>query len=195
MIDFISGNPDLPICTGRVHNQMNLPAWSLPGQSALPGFRSRELSKSGGNNAAGRSNHLVMDDTEGKIQSQFKSDHQHSQLSLGHITRIEDNLSLGFKGRYCTDANGARHLEAMRKNLYQLYMAGREPVPQELSPHWRGESGGKFKLLFDIPVWVTVAVLGVFAWRQYQLTTMRKGIEEEIAAIGKMTPPPASPSK
>lgn len=32
-----------------------------------------------------------MDDTAGKIQVQLKSDHQHSQLSLGHITRIEDN--------------------------------------------------------------------------------------------------------
>ncbi|WP_425514490.1 DUF2345 domain-containing protein [Collimonas antrihumi] len=32
-----------------------------------------------------------MDDSEGKIQAQLKSDHQHSQLSLGYITRIEDN--------------------------------------------------------------------------------------------------------
>ncbi|MDM0045550.1 type VI secretion system Vgr family protein, partial [Variovorax dokdonensis] len=40
---------------------------------------------------AGRSNHLVMDDTAGQIQVQLKSDHQHSSLSLGHITRIEDH--------------------------------------------------------------------------------------------------------
>lgn len=39
----------------------------------------------------GRSNHLVLDDTPEKIQVQLKSDHQHSQLSLGHITRIEDH--------------------------------------------------------------------------------------------------------
>jgi type VI secretion system secreted protein VgrG len=31
-----------------------------------------------------------LDDTPGKIQAQLKSDHQCSQLSLGHITRIED---------------------------------------------------------------------------------------------------------
>ncbi|WP_329956038.1 type VI secretion system Vgr family protein [Collimonas silvisoli] len=111
LIDFISGNPDLPICTGRVHNQMNLPAWSLPGQSALSGFRSRELTPNGGNSAAGRSNHLVMDDTEEKIQVQLKSDHQHSQLSLGNITRIEDNAGRkdprgqGYELR--TDGHGA----------------------------------------------------------------------------------------
>jgi type VI secretion system secreted protein VgrG len=91
IVDFIGGDPDLPLCTGRVHNQSNLPPWTLPGQAALSGFRSRELTKEGGNSAAGRSNHLAFDDTKGKIQVQIKSDHQHSQLSLGHITRIEDS--------------------------------------------------------------------------------------------------------
>jgi type VI secretion system secreted protein VgrG len=91
IVDFIGGDPDLPVCTGHVHNQSNLPPWALPGQAALSGFRSRELTKEGGNSAAGRSNHLVLDDTDAKIQAQLKSDHQHSQLSLGHITRIEDN--------------------------------------------------------------------------------------------------------
>jgi type VI secretion system secreted protein VgrG len=91
IVDFLGGDADLPVCTGRVHNQLNLPPWALPGQSALSGFRSRELTKEGGNSAAGRSNHLILDDTAQQIQVQLKSDHQHSQLSLGHITRIEDH--------------------------------------------------------------------------------------------------------
>ncbi|WP_114804889.1 type VI secretion system Vgr family protein [Pseudacidovorax intermedius] len=91
VVDFVGGDPDLPICTGRVFNQMNLPPWSLPGQSALSGFRSRELTPNGGNSASGRSNHLAFDDTGGRIQAQLKSDHLHSSLSVGHITRIEDN--------------------------------------------------------------------------------------------------------
>jgi type VI secretion system secreted protein VgrG len=65
----------------------------LPGQQALSGLRSREL---GGGT---RGNHLILDDTAGKIQAQLKSDHLCSQLSLGHITRIEDT-----KGR--KDARG-----------------------------------------------------------------------------------------
>jgi type VI secretion system secreted protein VgrG len=91
VVDFYGGDPDLPICTGRVYNQMNLPPWSLPSQSALSGYRSRELTPDGGNSAAGRSNHMLMDDTAGQIQAQLKSDHQHSSLSLGSITRVEDN--------------------------------------------------------------------------------------------------------
>ena len=91
IVDFVGGDPDLPICTGRAYNQANEPPWALPHHSALSGYRSRELTDNGGNSSAGRSNHIAMDDTKGKIQVQIKSDHQHSQLSLGHITRIEDN--------------------------------------------------------------------------------------------------------
>jgi len=89
LIAFMSGNPDLPVCVGRVHNQHNLPPWTLPAQQALSGFRSRELG-SGGNAAGGRSNHFLMDDSADQLQVQLKSDHQDSQLSLGCITRVED---------------------------------------------------------------------------------------------------------
>jgi type VI secretion system secreted protein VgrG len=111
IVDFFGGDPDLPICTGRVHNQLNQPPWTLPDQSALSGFRSRELTGGGGNSAAGRSNHLLMDDTAGHLQVQFKSDHQSSSLSLGSITRVEDNAGRkdqrgeGFELR--TDGHGA----------------------------------------------------------------------------------------
>ena len=91
IVNFLCGDPDLPLATGRVYNQRNMPPWSLPQQQALSGLRSRELTPGGGNSAAGRSNHLILDDTDQHIQAQLKSDHQHSSLSLGHITRIEDN--------------------------------------------------------------------------------------------------------
>ena len=83
IVDFLNGDPDHPIVTGRVYNADQMPAWQLPEQKHLSGIRSRELD-------GGRSNHLVLDDSEGKIQAQLKSDHQSSSLSLGHIARIED---------------------------------------------------------------------------------------------------------
>jgi len=98
-VQFVAGNPDHPMIIGRVFNSDNLPPWKLNGQQALSGLRSRELTPGGGNAAGGRSNHMILDDTNGQIQAQLKSDHLHSQLSLGYITRIEDN-----RGR--TDARG-----------------------------------------------------------------------------------------
>ncbi|MFC5473786.1 type VI secretion system Vgr family protein [Paraherbaspirillum soli] len=91
LVDFIGGNPSLPICSGRLYHQWNSPPWQLPAQQALSGLRSRELTKEGGNAGSGRSNHLVLDDTERQIQVQLGSAHQHSQLNLGHITRIAGN--------------------------------------------------------------------------------------------------------
>ncbi|MDP9902506.1 type VI secretion system Vgr family protein [Variovorax ginsengisoli] len=116
IVSFLGGDPDLPMVTGRVFNQHNLPPWELPGQQALSGFRSRELKPGGGNSAAGRSNHLIFDDTSGSIQAQLKSDHQHSQLSLGDISRIENNAGRqeprgeGFELR--SDGHGAVRAKA-----------------------------------------------------------------------------------
>ncbi|QJE02606.1 type VI secretion system tip protein VgrG [Massilia forsythiae] len=111
IVQWLDGNPDHPIVTGSVHNQDHMPPWKLPEQRALTGLRSRELTANGGNAPGGRSNHLVLDDTQGQIQAQLKSDHLASQLSLGHIKRIEDNAGRkdargqGFELR--TDGHGA----------------------------------------------------------------------------------------
>lgn len=91
IVQWLGGSPDRPIVTGMVYNEFNRSPWALPQQQALTGMRSRELTPNGGNAATGRSNHLVLDDSNGAIQAQLKSDHAHSQLSLGHITRIENN--------------------------------------------------------------------------------------------------------
>lgn len=96
IVQWLDGNPDHPIVTGSVYNQSYMPPWKLPEQRALMGFRSRELTAGGGNTPGGRSNHLVLDDTQGQIQAQLKSDHLASQLSLGHINHIDDNA--GRKG-------------------------------------------------------------------------------------------------
>ncbi|QJP98928.1 type VI secretion system tip protein VgrG [Herbaspirillum rubrisubalbicans Os34] len=88
IVQWLSGDPDRPIITGALANVRNMPAWSLPSQRALSGWRSRELAPERGNAPGGRGNHLVLDDTHERIQAQLKSDHQCSQLSLGYVTRI-----------------------------------------------------------------------------------------------------------
>ena len=112
LVDFEHGDPDRPVVIGILNNPLNKPSWQLPGQAALGGMRSRELTASGQGNAPyGRSNHLIFDDSAGQIQAQLKSDHQHSQLSLGYITRVEDHQGRkefrgeGFELR--TDGHGA----------------------------------------------------------------------------------------
>jgi len=122
LVGFLNGDPDYPIIIGRVHNAHEMPAWRLPEQKHLAGYRSREL---GG--GSGRGNHLVFDDTSGKVQSQLKSDHLSSSISLGHIGRIDDTAGRrddrgqGFELR--TDGHGA--IRAMAGLLLTT-----EPRPQ-----------------------------------------------------------------
>lgn len=85
VVVYPDGNIDHPLILGALYNAAHLPPWNLPEQAALAGLRSRELA-----DGSARGNHLILDDTKEQIQTQLKSDHQCSQLSLGHITRIED---------------------------------------------------------------------------------------------------------
>jgi type VI secretion system secreted protein VgrG len=112
VVVYPDGNIDHPLILGALYNAQQMPPWSLPGQAPLAGLRSREL---GG---GGRGNHLVLDDTKEKIQAQLKSDHRCSQLSLGHITRIEDTAgrkdARGEGWELRTDGHGvARAAEGM----------------------------------------------------------------------------------
>lgn len=116
----------------------------------------------------------------------------------GHIDLLEllhRILSLGFEGQYRSLPDGRRQHETIRQRVYAVISQARPPVPLALSPHWQGEAAGKFKLLRSVPVWVTASVLGLavfglFAWYKYQLVQQADVLVAEIAAIGKMTPPP-----
>ncbi|CAJ0692083.1 type VI secretion system Vgr family protein [Ralstonia wenshanensis] len=104
IVDFLNGDPDCPIITGRVPNRHNMPQWPMPGHHALSGFVSKELH-------GGRTNTFVQDDTQGQIQTQLQSDHQNSSLSLGYITRVlrgtgrQDKRGEGLEAR--TDGHAA----------------------------------------------------------------------------------------
>lgn len=82
---YTNGNIDQPLILGAVHNDAHMPPWALPEQASLTGLRSREL---GGKTLRG--NHIILDDTNERIQVQIKCDHLCSHLALGHIARIDD---------------------------------------------------------------------------------------------------------
>ncbi|MCU7036159.1 type VI secretion system tip protein VgrG, partial [Enterobacter hormaechei] len=41
VVDFINGDPDRPIITGRVYNEASMPPWALPAAATQMGFMSR----------------------------------------------------------------------------------------------------------------------------------------------------------
>jgi len=143
------------------------------------------------------------------LASQFHSDTRGGEKIFLLIGRLAGNptqhldllevmfriLALGVEGQYSNRPNGKRDVDAIRAHLYMLLSKERESVPLPLSPNWKGEAEGRLGLLRSVPVWVTASILtlaafGLFSWYKYQLLTQANTLEEQIAAIGKMTPPP-----
>ncbi len=84
LVDFIGGDPDKPVVVGRVYGTARPPAFSqsggLPGNRFLAGIKSKEIN-------GARANQLRLDDTTGQINAQLASEHGHSELNLGWLTR------------------------------------------------------------------------------------------------------------
>ena len=59
IVDFIEGDPDRPIITGRTYNAGQMPPWDLPGKRMVSGFKSNSTIGGGGYNE------LAFDDTKG----------------------------------------------------------------------------------------------------------------------------------
>jgi type VI secretion system secreted protein VgrG len=72
IVDFIEGDPDRPIITGRAYNAGQMPPWDLPGKGMVSGFKSNSTKGGGGYNE------LSFDDTKGneliQVHGQFDMD-------------------------------------------------------------------------------------------------------------------------
>ena len=72
IVDFLNGDPDYPIITGRVYNAMQMPPWDLPANKTQSGFLTR--STKGGTpghglkNSPGTANAIRFEDKAGQEQ-------------------------------------------------------------------------------------------------------------------------------
>ncbi len=104
-------------------------------------------------------------------------------------------LSLDFQGRYRGPAEGERQHLAIRQSLHTLIRKHRGAVPRELSPNLPVTPAGRFSMIRTVPIWFSATVLGMaafglFGWYKYQLSLRTHDLEQQIQAIGQITPPP-----
>ena len=83
IVDFLEGDPDLPIITGRVYNAEQVPPYALPDNQTQSGVKSRS-SKSGGTEDF---NELRFEDKKGEEQIYL-----HAQKDW--VTRVENDRTL-----------------------------------------------------------------------------------------------------
>jgi len=109
IVDFLEGDPDQPIVTGRVYNAECQPPFGFPAGAVLSGIKSNTHKGSG-------FNELSMDDTAGKervfVHGQYNMDTvvEHDQTSTIHNNRtdrvdIDDSESIGKNQKWDVGVN------------------------------------------------------------------------------------------
>lgn len=74
IVDFIEGDPDRPIVTGRVYNAEQMPPYGLPGQATQSGWKSHSSPGGGG------WNELRFEDKAGAEEVYFQAQKDHTEL-------------------------------------------------------------------------------------------------------------------
>lgn len=101
IVDFLDGDCDQPIITGRMYRATNLPPYKLPRHNILNTVKTKEHKGS-------RANELRLDDTSGQISAALMSDHAATALHIGYLTHPRPSGGVprgeGFELR--TDAHG-----------------------------------------------------------------------------------------
>ncbi|MBV8503114.1 MAG: type VI secretion system tip protein VgrG [Paucibacter sp.] len=91
VVEFLEGNPDRPLITGRVYNEINKHPWELPAQATVSGIRTHS-SKGGG---ADNFNELRFDDKKGSeyVWMQAQKDYHRLVKNDAHDTVKNDRWS------------------------------------------------------------------------------------------------------
>jgi type VI secretion system secreted protein VgrG len=82
IVDFIEGDPDLPIITGRVYNAAQMPPYGLPGSATQSGWKSNSSLGGGGYNE------LMFEDKAGSELVNFQAQKDHNLLIKNDRTKL-----------------------------------------------------------------------------------------------------------
>ncbi|WP_372836424.1 type VI secretion system Vgr family protein [Puniceibacterium confluentis] len=85
IVDFLDGDPDRPIITGRVYNAEQMPPYELPANMTQSGWKSNSSMGGGG------WNELRFEDLKGSEEVYFQAEKDHNEWIKNNETRNVDN--------------------------------------------------------------------------------------------------------
>jgi type VI secretion system secreted protein VgrG len=95
VVDFLEGDPDQPIITGRVYNGEAMPPYSLPAGGVVSGLKSNSTKGGGGYNE------ISMDDTKGKEQVTVHAQYDMSTtIEHDDTQKVVNNRSIAVDGTH-----------------------------------------------------------------------------------------------
>jgi type VI secretion system secreted protein VgrG len=112
IVDFLEGDPDQPIITGRVYNAEQMPPWELPANATQSGILSRSSKGAGVPNA----NAIRMEDKKGEEQLWFHAEKD----QLTEVEHDEDKW-VGNDRRKTVDGHETTHVHKTRTETVDLF--------------------------------------------------------------------------
>ncbi|MGC6447653.1 MAG: type VI secretion system Vgr family protein [Rubripirellula sp.] len=98
IVEFLEGDPDRPIITGRLYNADEMPPYTLPDQQTQSGIKSRSTKEATDQNF----NELRFDDKKGEESIYF-----HAEKDFERVVENNDSLKVGLEGK----ADGNQSIE------------------------------------------------------------------------------------
>jgi type VI secretion system secreted protein VgrG len=121
IVEFLDGDPDRPIITGRVYNKDNMPPYELPKNKTQSGIKSRS-SKDG---TASNFNELRFEDLKGKEELHIQAEKDMSTLVKNNqSTSVGADRSVSVGGNHSVSVNGTQST-TVTKDETQTYKANR----------------------------------------------------------------------
>jgi type VI secretion system secreted protein VgrG len=104
IVEFLEGDPDRPLVTGRVYNGDSMPPYSLPGNQTQSGIKSRSTKKGTAENY----NELLFEDKKGQEQIRLHAERDLNEVvEVDHTVRIGGNERIEIRGNQTVSIQGA----------------------------------------------------------------------------------------
>jgi type VI secretion system secreted protein VgrG len=118
IVDFLEGDPDQPIITGRVYNAETMPPFGLPGAGVISGIKS--------NTHKGRGyNEMTMDDTAGKEKVNVHAQYDMVTTVLHDDTQtVKNNRAISVDGTHTETIKKDTSITVSEGNLSQKVSKG-----------------------------------------------------------------------
>lgn len=107
IVDFLEGDPDQPIITGRVYNAEQMPPYALPDNKTQSGWKSNSSLGGGG------WNEMRFEDKKGSEEVYFQAEKDHNELVKNNETRSIGNDWVEDVGHDATQSVGNNRSESV----------------------------------------------------------------------------------
>jgi type VI secretion system secreted protein VgrG len=157
IVDFLEGDPDRPIITGRVYNADNMPPYPLPANQTQSGIRSRSTKGGGLDNF----NELRFEDKKGEEELSMQAEKNMTTLVKNdQTTTVKANRSAGITGSDSVSVGGDRSVSVNGNLSVTVKGGGKSPFHSTLDVTGKHKVHTSDTIDMDAPNHITFTVAG-----------------------------------